>query len=377
MYEKNEQVYIGVTTIHLALVVVSVYGFVSGAILASHYGDLISLNRDRLFDVFPTDGLNYLILSSSFTSEDFFASFSTENNVAAVNWSTIVLLGSLLKSLFGEQYVLAIFFVNLGILFLAAKDVLQVATYYGVAPRFTMGVLVFCQPYLFFYLPVLNKEVIVLWCLAASFASSLRGNYLAAVLVVICCSLFKVQLLGVVAIAGLRRVGFSWIWIVMGLSLLLSFVPMVDLREFLVLQGNEIRTAVIAQQLDDLVSYPFGFLLAAPGRLALNFGGGFSPWAWENARSVSDWSYLSTSTVLAVSGVVFILDLLLHSERKTFLIDYLISYIVVFSTIPFVQSRYYWVLVPFLWISVLSKPSLFRNVSPFAAQFWGEISGRR
>lgn len=216
-----------------------------------------------------------------------------------------------------------------------------------------------CSPFLFAWILVPNKELLVTAGILGVIHAIAARRMLLLVVFTLAVGLIKVQIIFATVLYLLSRkfhlrktmalVGISLIY-----PLLYNAVPGLQMSHFLDVNPNEIRTAPIMLAIDSLSSYPFGYIAIFLVRLVLNLLGGLN--AIRIIESDFGMSGLAplTSFILGLLVIMSLLFMIKRRDVRNILNSnsdtsyYLFCLLVVHLVLPFMQPRYYWWTIPIL-----------------------------
>lgn len=181
---------------------------------------------------------------------------------------------------------------------------------------------------------------------------------------------FKFQLLIAALLYALgRRLRYRRSLMLIGLALSLPFLlPLVDglsITFFLENQENEINSSALVSALDKINSWPFGFVVVAPIRIAANIFAGLIPIRVFSYSQPADLLASLTSFTLGVLGLLCLLKALADREIRRQIRSttnggyFLFCVALAFSLVPFLQPRYYWWAIPLMISYLLRGAAIF------------------
>jgi len=305
--------------------------------------------------IVPFDGVRYIYLSYKvdglFDDADFIAI-----TTGLFNWASLPIFYWFLNNFTSSPNFYVIVF-NLFMLSISLYGFLIIHSGDRFKKiKFTI-LYVISQPYILSFIFVLNKEIIALAVVPYVILAATEERWR--------------RLFGISILSGVTKIQFVLAYLLsffIGISnkkviaaaifvfglvypLFADFGVSVDLQEFIGNAPEEIRSAALMIQLDELTKIPFMILLVSPIRILLNILAGANParvFFWETPL-IALQSVSTLILFLAVSSLI-----ILNSKNLMLVIKHLYSsrflmigcYVLVLSFIPFLQSRYYWFLIP-------------------------------
>lgn len=329
----------------------AVVTFVFAVQCAWHYlrGDLAEVRTLAQIEWIPYDSLKYVIEAVDFREGSYTI---VEIVFGSFNWQSLPLLYFLLNSTTG---LAAALFPIGNLVCLYAMLAGSPSGGFSLERRFLVyGAIIVSSPFLIGWILVPNKEVpatalIVLMLRATDLARWRTFLILAAMIAPIRIQVF----FGALLFFSLVR--FRWRWqicfaiIVAGAPFLANKHSGLSYLSFLENTTEEIRSAQLFTHLNEINSYPLGFILVGPLRLIINCFVGIYPIRVIHSVNTSELIASLTSFWLAVVMAVVSLKIIFNrrlriwSEDQIFLIACLL---LVLALIPFLQPRYYWWLIP-------------------------------
>lgn len=280
----------------------------------------------------------------------------------ALNWLSLSILYRTLDDI-GGWAPLGFVLINCMCVYAIAKLGLGVADANETSvPRgagFYPILLFLASPFLFAWSLVPNKELLVTVGILGIMRALAARRLAVALLLTVVFGLVKVQFFFVAALfLGFRhfkrRKTVTLVCISLIYPILHGVMPGLQMAYFLDVNGNEIRSAEIFLEIDRLSSYPFGYIAIFFFRLVLNLLGGLNPNRLLEYDFGLDIIAPATSFVLGLLVVACIFSAIRRRQvRQIWESDseqsfYLFCTLAVYLTLPFMQPRYYWWLIPIL-----------------------------
>lgn len=285
-------------------------------------------------------------------------------NIVDLNWSTIISIGALMCSFSSTYGDVLTLILNILILFLTLTIYGKMLSAFGLSPKCKINffLIFLLQTFLVVSLCTLNKEVFGYLFIALSFYFFLENRRLSLVLIGIVFGLLKVQffLVSLVLLAVLSGMRIKVILLAASLFLPLIYLyidpSFLDAAGYYERYGYVIRTQNVSIILNEIASYPLGYFIVMPLRLAINMLSGFSPFRLFSLETVMDFAYQINALILAMSVLllawrVFVKKYILSNV----LVSYMMSYAIVICILPFMQTRYFLPLFPILVIMILKE----------------------
>lgn len=215
------------------------------------------------------------------------------------------------------------------------------------------------SPFLIGWVIVPNKELLVATAMLGALRAIELDKKLQLFLLCAAAGFIKVQFVITLIIFFIgKSTKLRKFYLLLGISIfypvLYRLFPGLQMDHFVYVNSNEIRTANIFLGIDSWSQYPLGYMLIFPLRLLLNtFGGLFPARLIESGFSLSAIAPL-TSLFLGIILLVAFGCAIIRNDWRLFLYSksdkslFLFSYLAVNLSLPFLQPRYYWWLVPIL-----------------------------
>lgn len=287
-------------------------------------------------------------------------------SLIALNWATIITVGSVACSI-SESYrdVLILLFnlMTLVIFLFVYGNILDRAR---VNKTDQYKIILFLLPQLFLIcsLPSLNKEVISYLAINLLALGYIKKSIWLLILTGIFTGLVKVQffLFALMLLASLAGVGF-WVQLATAaaaMTILYDRLPIFDLTQFYQSYEANVRSEALTLTLDQILKYPMGFVLVMPIRTLLNLLAGFSP--ERIAAMNSTWiafSYQVNAVFLAI--VSFALMGKLATKRllpSVPLAEFFFLYCIMLASLPYLQTRYFLPMLPIMLVAIYSPSGL-------------------
>lgn len=314
-------------------------------------------------DYIPTDGATYVLLAEKidFLLESLEGWVSVLGGV--LNWATIPIIYSFVND-FG--YSAGLFFVFLNSVFISFSLFFLFRLFHfsrlgDVAIYAT--VFLASQPYLAAYILVPNKDVVVLFGISLLVflndkemgeAQRVKNIFFPALFL----SLFKFQFL-IAYLFGFVVFLKRWRFLVL-LGLISIIYPVakifgfgVDMDDFLATAPEDVNSAGLMIFLDQVASMPFGFLIVGPLRIFLNIfvSLGLGRFFLKEMFFI-DYVSAYSGLFLSLLALFWVVKNRWAGIKEIFYIRnpsvFLFCYLTALALVPFMQTRYYWFLSPFI-----------------------------
>jgi hypothetical protein len=214
-------------------------------------------------------------------------------------------------------------------------------------------------PFLFGWLLAPNKELPTAAAMMLILRQAQLGHTGRVIAFSIFSALFKFQIFiaALLYLLGMKlryRRSLALIGLSLFLPVVLPFLDWLSMANFLEAQDNQVNTAAFFTMLDQINSWPFGYVVVAPIRFAANLFVGLLPYRVAVYSQPADLFVSLTSIPMAYLAVLCLLKAISEGEiqrqiRSTSRCGYfLFCTILAFSLVPFLQPRYYWWATPLL-----------------------------
>ena len=333
------------------LLVFVIYFFVGLCIYYSLNLDFINPSHLE-YKIAPTDGLTYIKISQLFYHQEYQDLTLLQVFKGSLNWLFLPGVYFQLNSLFANADVVVIF---LNTIFVSLTFILFRQSLKDKNLLALLFLFIITQPYLLLYILVPNKDIPLLFCIFLLTKLYTQSQLVKYTGVMLFFGLFKFQIIiaSVLLFLSRRKKGL----LVAGFLLLSFIYPYllknniaINISDFSDVATENIRTIYIANLLETISSYPFGFVLASPLRVILNLVSGLARIGdIFSSEFIQSLSIISSATLSFLFIKIMISTRLKFKKLFYFLLEKyppVIFYILVLSLIPFFQIRYYWFLIP-------------------------------
>lgn len=291
--------------------------------------------------------------------------------LGALNFSTL----SIIYGFFQNQYAsgaLAFLLLNIALVSIGLSHCMSVLADAGCtisSRRLSLllpTLVILCMPYVWGWVLVPNKELIVGAAVASIMHLINRKQMAFALVIAILAASVKVQFL----YATLLYLFTVWLpyrktLCLAGIGLVLPVVLMfydgLTVAQFVEnVEGVDVvRTAWFFSILDQIAAYPLGFMVVAPVRLLVNCIGGLNPLRLIDAPTLGDRLAPATSMILGILCLAFLVlrwrvALAALMRRATPAWHFFYSFLVVSCLVPYLQPRYFWWLIPMIVVALVS-----------------------
>lgn len=329
----------------------SIFGLSFFLLLGSEY---YSIN-EYAYRFLPFDGLTYIELSETIDFE--LVNIDALNAVKGkYNWLTLPWLYSILSETVSEYSSYFIVIINSFIIASSFYIFSKGLTPLNISPLYSLWIFICTQLYLFPYVLVPNKDIPLLLVVSLSVYFLGKNKALIAGLFILFGAALKFQLaLAFVFLLAQRK---KWRLFLVGMFVLALIYPLlmslgfiIGMVDFLDIASGNVATANLMLLLEKIASYPLGFLVVSPIRIGLNIIAGLFTLPKMFSSDFISFASSLTNAFLALLSIKIIYYLI---KKPSFVINhifnnygFLVAYVVVLSLIPFMQTRYYWFLIPF------------------------------
>lgn len=325
---------------------------------------LISYYSFRLFDFdvllsftdfIPQDGVTYHVLSQrlDYVLEELDLVGLLRG---ILNWATIPII----------LYALEGFFIDGGLIFLVFNSIAVAFGLYRVRqllgadkPNGWMFIFItlLTQPYIFSYLLVPNKDLIAFYFLAEiSFRLHKKDNVGAGFFASIA-MLFKLQFAAAFFFYFVfKRFKGNLVLLLFVLSMVYPIYTKLglsaDLEEFFSQAPEVVSSAQLMTVLESIAVYPLGMMIVGPIRFLLNVFAGLTFARFSVATSFIDYVSAITGITLGLVVLAYLVRFagnhwkIYHQLGEKY--AFVICYAFAMTMVPFLQTRYYWLLIPFV-----------------------------
>ncbi len=326
---------------------------------------IIYFNYVSLDDVkyVSADSTYYRELSLNYCDEPFapIVRVFQEGGVIGLNWATIVTVGAFSCSL-AEQYSDWITLsINLVLLFctLFMYEKIMNRLRFSDKKKIVFYLLFCMQTFLIVSFVSLNKEVFSYFFLVSLLYFYIENNRAWLFVIALFAGFLKVQffLLGLILISMIMNIKVRTILIVVSLILPVIFVAFdpsaLDARRYYDRYGYQIRTESIAVILNDMASYPFGYIVVMPLRLLINALSGLSPFRLIVADDAQSIAYQANAIIFSIFSIFLLWKVIREKRYACRYLGFMLAYSIVISLLPFFQLRYFLPLFPVISMMLL------------------------
>lgn len=320
--------------------------------------------------IIATDAINYRRLAYDNCNSPLSPLEGIYNNgLINLNWASIVIFGSVACSISSENGDYIIVGFNCFLFSLILNFYLSIAKKLKFEPHLCRILLIsfLVQFYSIVALTCLNKEIFSYFAIAVLGFGYFKKSYLVIALASIAFGFIKIQffVFGLMLIFSLTGITFIYQFLISSILLTIfrNHLNFLDLVSFYENNINVVRTEAITLWLDSLMKYPLGFLVVMPSRTILNLMAGFSPAriAIMN-NSLPEFAYQLNAILLGACSLILTGKLLLRKVSfKDPVVQFIFLYLLLFGTLPFLQTRYFLPLLPIIIILILGGRSFNRS----------------
>ena len=272
-------------------------------------------------------------------------------NPIALNWITIVKIGTIIKNYFGHYWFYGVLIINSVLFICILFDVSYLDRVLNVSRNNYLTIFVFIglNLSLIHNISFINKEIYSFFFFFRVLRYYLNNNKVSILLISIFLGLIKIQFFLIGLVCFINLIGFKIRDIFIIFSLLLSVMYNSSFNIFVPLETyysrftyDDIgRSMQIMTTLNDLIKIPFGYLLVLPLRTLLNLLSGFSVWRLLTVDSFHDFCITFQNLLMAISTILLFFRFHRIKYIDTRILNYVFLVFLILGLNTFLQARYF------------------------------------